>query len=77
LKSIWLKAYPIVEHFSISNIEIEIKDFKADTSESLSTHLGTSPMTLYVIISTYHTLETKLKDLARDTLIEWRNILIF
>jgi len=34
------------------------KDFKADTSESLSTHLGTS-MTLYIMISTCHKDEIK------------------
>jgi len=36
--------------------------FKTNTSELLSTHLDTSPMTLYVIILTHHTLETRLKD---------------
>jgi len=36
---------------------------------------NTSPMTLYVIISTCHTLETRLKDSTRDTPIAWRNIL--
>jgi len=45
------------------------KDFRI---ESL-THLGTS-MTLYITISTCHTLETRLKDSARDTPIGWRNI---
>jgi len=28
-----------------------ITDFKTDTSESLSIHVGTSPMTLYIMIS--------------------------
>jgi len=39
--------------------------------------LGTSPMTLYIMISTYHTLETRLKNLARDTPIGWRNIVTY
>jgi len=32
-------------------------------------------MIFYITISTYHTLETRLKDSARDTVTEWRNIL--
>jgi len=38
------------------------KDFKTDISESLSTHFDMSPMTLYIMISTCQTLETRLKD---------------
>jgi len=53
------------------------KDFKTDTSESSSTLLGTSPMTLYIMILMYHKLETRLKDSVRDRSIEWRNILIY
>jgi len=58
------------------NIEY-YKDFKTDTSESLSMLLGMPSMTLYITILMYHTLEARLKDSARDTSIEWRNILIY
>jgi len=60
LKPIW--AYGVQLWASNSNIEI-LQRFQ---NKSLSTHFGTSPMTLYIMILTYHTLE-RLKNSVRDT----------
>jgi len=62
-----LLLYKAILKSGLSVFELELWnlcDFKTDTSESLSTLLGTSPMTLYIMILMYHTLETRLKDSA-------------
>jgi len=50
------------------------KEFKTNSSESLL--LGTSPMTLYIVISTCHTLEIKrLGQRYADRMVERPNVL--
>jgi len=71
---IYLRLWHLIVRRGLQLKHRNSTDFKTNTLESLSTLPGTSPMTLYIMILTYRTLETKLKDSA-DTTEEYPNIL--
>jgi len=74
LKPIWIYGVQLWGTAANSNIEI-IQRFQNKCLRIIeSTHLGTSPMTLYITISTCHMLEMRSKTLVRDTPTDWRNI---
>jgi len=66
LKAIWTCGVQFWGTAANSNIEI-IQRFQ-NKYFRIIVHLGTSPMILYTTISTYHTLETRLKSSIRDGL---------
>jgi len=75
LKLIW--AYDVQLWDMASNSKKYYKDFKTNTSESLSTHLGTSPMIFYIMISTPN-VKDEIKRLSHgyaDRMEEHPNIL--
>jgi len=72
LEPIWTYGVQLWGTAANSNIEI-IQTFQ-NKYLRIIVNFGTSPMILYVTISTYRTLETRLKSSVRDTPTDWRYI---
>jgi len=68
LKPIW--AYGVQLRGTVSSSNIKVQRFQNRYLRIVNVNLGTSSMTLYIMISTCRMLKTRLKNSARDMPIE-------